>query len=349
MDRLTPPQSSMASRWSSRPPPRNSLGWTRSSKRSETPLPRTFSIGSRPKSSRDRFGASENDINTVAAWLRSKGLSVDEIARGRNFIVMSGTAAQLSLAFDTSIRKYQAKGKIHFANRTAPAIPEALSGVVTEIRGLDDFRPEPANLRIHSVSPDYTAASGNHYLAPDDYAAIYNSAALYQTGIDGTGQKIVIVGQTDINLSDIQAFRAKFNLPASDPQVVLAGTDPGVSKGDQSEAHLDIEWSGAVARNATIIYVNSKNVFTSAQYAINQNLAPVISMSYGGCEQQNSASIRSLAQQANSQGITWIASSGDSGAAGCEASKAKGCRQWAEREHSGEHPGGNRRWGHHLR
>ena len=276
-----------------------------------------------PEEFADRFGASDNDINAVASWLRSKGLTVDDIARGRNFVIVSGTAEKISDAFATSLHHYQAKGKLHFANRTPPSIPEALAGVVTEIRGLDDFRPEPMRLKINALAPDYTASSGNHYVAPDDLSTIYNVAGLYSSGIDGTGQKIVVVGQTDINLSDIQAFRTKFNLSANVPQVIVTGTDPGVSKNDQPEAHLDIEWSGAVARNATIIYVNSKNTFTSAQYAINQNLAPVISMSYGGCEQQNSSSIRSLAQQANAQGITWIASSGDSGAAGCDSSSAK--------------------------
>ncbi len=276
-----------------------------------------------PEEFGDRFGTSENDANVIAAWVRSVGMTVTEVARGRNFIVVSGTADRVSAAFLTSIHHYEANGKRHFANRTAPALPTAIANVVTEIRGLDDFRPEPMHLKINSLPPNFTTGSGSHYIAPDDLFTIYNIAGLYASGIDGTGQKIAVLGQTDISLSDIQAFRAKFNLPANDPQIVLVGKDPGVVKNDQPEAHLDIQWAGAVARNATILYVNSTNVFTSAQYAINQNLAPVISLSYGGCEQQNSSSMRSLAQQANAQGITWIASSGDSGAAGCDDPKAK--------------------------
>ncbi len=271
----------------------------------------------------DRFGADENDVNAIAGWLRAEGLNVDQIARGRNYIVVSGTAAQFSLAFKTTIHKFQSGGKLRYANSVAPSIPEAFSSVVTEVRGLDDFRPEPMHLKVANISPDYTStSSGAHYLAPDDWATIYDVTGLYQAGFDGTGQKIAVVGQTDINLADIQAFRTRFNLPANTPQVVLTGRDPGTSTSDMGEADLDLEWVGAIARNATLIYVNSRNVFTSVQYAINQNLAPVISMSYGGCEQQNSSSIRSLAQQANAQGITWIASSGDQGAAGCESSTA---------------------------
>src|SRR5260370_10650884 len=91
---------------------------------------------------------------------------------------------------------------------------------------------------------------------------------------------------------------------------------------DVGEAELDLEWAGAVARNATILYVYSTDVFRSVQNAISDNLAPVITMSYGGCEANQSPSVldsqRHLAQQANVQGITWVASSGDAGAADCD-------------------------------
>ena len=274
-----------------------------------------------PEEFGDRFGASQNDVNAVVAWLRGEGLVIDEIARGRNFIVIKGTAAQLSRTFQTAIHYYGTATKTNYANRVPPSIPEALTGVVTAIRGLDDFRLEPMSVKISKVSPKYNGGSGTHYLAPDDWTTIYNVNSLYQSGIDGTGQKIAVVGQTDFSMADIQTFRTKFNLPANTPQVVLVGRDPGTT-GDVIEAVLDLEWVGAVARNATIYYVNSTDVFTSAQYVINQNLAPVISMSYGGCEAQNSSSLESLAQQANAQGITWLASSGDSGAAACDSSSA---------------------------
>src|SRR5206468_10466370 len=137
--------------------------------------------------------------------------------------------------------------------------------------------------------------------APDDLAAIYNLTALYNAGIDGTGQKLAIVGQTDITLSDLAAFRSIFGLPPKAPQLVLFGGDPGVRTDDREEAHLDLEWSGAVARNATIIYVYSTSVFSSLQYTVDQNLAPVISMSYGACEIAQGATLdtyRTVAKQA---------------------------------------------------
>ena len=269
-----------------------------------------------PEEYAERFGVSLNDLDRLAIWLESEGFSVRQFARAGNWIAFSGSAGQIARTFHTELHRYQADGESHFANSTAPWIPEALAGLVSELHGLNDYHPKPS--RIKPLNPNLTTAAGVHYLAPDDLAAIYDITALYKAGFDGTGQKLAIAGQTDINLADIRGFRAQFGLAAKDPQLVLYGTDPGVSSGDQIEADLDLEWSGAVARNATILYVYSQDVFESVQYAIDQNLAPVISMSYGECELGAPTSYRTMAQQANAEGITWMNSSGDGGAAGCD-------------------------------
>ena len=148
---------------------------------------------------------------------------------------------------------------------------------------------------------------------------------LYASGLDGSGQKIAIMGQTDINLNDIRAFRSASGLEPNDPEVVLVpgSSDPGTNKDDLGEANLDLEWAGAVARNAHLIYVNSNDgPFDSLQYTIDQNLAPVISISYGACEKsfapQDISMLMALGQQATAQGITIVAASGDSGAADCD-------------------------------
>ena len=176
-----------------------------------------------------------------------------------------------------------------------------------------------------SVIPRFTSnVSGNHYISPSDFATIYNVTSAYAGGLDGTGQKIAIVGQTDILLGDIRAFRAASALPSNDPEVVLVpgSADPGTNTDDLAEADLDLEWVGAVAPQAHIIYVNSTDVMQSFQYAIEQNLAPIISTSYGDCEKnftgRETNILVALAQQANAQGITILGPTGDTGAADCD-------------------------------
>ena len=273
-----------------------------------------------PEQYADSFGVSAADLAKITDWLKVQGFTLDNVSRSRTFVTFSGTAAQTGSAFHTEIHRYLVNGRTHYANATDPSIPAALAGVVSSIRGLNDFRLKP---RLKLPTNPQLNSGNSHYLAPDDFAAIYDVAPLYQGGIDGTGQKIVVAGQTDIHLSDIQQFRNRFGLSAPNlTQVLVRGSaDPGISSTDLPEADLDIEWSGAIARNAQIVYVYSTDVFQSALYAIDQNLAPVLSISYGGCEGGDLVDLPAyqlMAQQANAQGITWLAAAGDDGAADCE-------------------------------
>jgi len=264
----------------------------------------------------DRFGLSRGDIAKVVSWLESQGLKVNSVAQGRHWINFGGTAGAIGRALGTEIRRYQVDGRQHFANATEPRIPAALEPVVAGVDGLDDFRPRPFYIKSN-VAPDFNYGGVANFLVPDDIATIYNVNPLYRAGFDGAGQKIVMVGDSALDLADIRTFRQTYNLPARDPQRILVGADPGTNN-DMVEADLDLEWAGAVARNADLIYVYARNVNSAVQYAVDRNLAPVLSMSFGGCEQLSSVGLRAVAQQANAQGITWVASSGDTGAVQCD-------------------------------
>jgi subtilase family serine protease len=299
-----------------------------------------------PEQYADRFGLSQSDIAKLTAWLKSQGFTMISPAHGRNWITFTGTASQVQSALGTEIHHYNVNGEMHIANATAPKIPAAFSGVVTGFRGLDDFVPRAHNLRPNAkVRAYYNDAQFGDLGAPGDLATIYDINALYALGIDGTGQKLAIPGRTDIYLADLNDFRSAFGLStisgcSTDSTGLVTATacnttnfryvldqntaDPGVSLGDISEADLDLEWSGAIARGAQIIYVNSTDVFISYYYAID-NVSTlgesVISLSYGLCEfGDNIASTSDEAEltKANLAGITFLNSTGDSGAAECD-------------------------------
>ncbi|MGA8150353.1 MAG: protease pro-enzyme activation domain-containing protein [Terriglobales bacterium] len=312
-----------------KPSPEQQAGLQRLLEEQQNPASPRFHQWLTPEQYANRFGLSQSDVEKLSVWLRSQGFTIVQAARGRDWIAFSGSAALVENAFQTEIHYYDVDGETHFANATAPSIPASLAGVVAGFRGLNDFRWKPMSLRVPApagaILPDllrpFYTIGGQHFLAPDDLATIYGLDSLYNSGIDGTGMKLVVVGQTDITVTDIDQFRAGFHLSKNDPVVTnLAGHK--LSKSDLDEANLDLEWSGAVARNATILYVNSSNTFDSAVYAIDQDLAPVISISYGGCESLNAGFIPSnepTMQKASVEGITFLASSGDSGAAGCDS------------------------------
>jgi uncharacterized protein (TIGR03437 family) len=266
-----------------------------------------------PEEYADRFGLSGGDITKLVSWLGAEGLTVNDVARGRRWITFSGSAASVGGAFHTEFHRYITRGEMHFANTTAPSIPEALQDVIVAVGGFDDYDLTPPYGKSPPVAgPDFTFGV-SHYLSPSDIATIYD----LPVGLDGTGQKIAVIGNSDVNLQDIRNFRTEFGLPPNDPQLMLTGPDP-MSTANLAEADIDLEWSGAVAQNATIVYVYARSVNTAAQYAVDQRVASIITMSYGGCEQANTPILQPIAQQANAEGITWVASTGDVGAAGCE-------------------------------
>jgi subtilase family serine protease len=288
-----------------------------------------------PEQYGDRFGLSQHDISKVVKWLRSQGFTVTEIAHGRGWVVFSGTAAQVRSAFHTEVHRYNVDGEMHIANATEPSIPKALAGVTMGIRGLNDFYPRPmggdakkAVVPIGQVllgNPDFTSG-GSSYLAPDDIATIYDIAKLYSQGYDGTGQTIAIVGQSDFHNSDLTNFWNFFLLtPPTINKVIDPNTgNPGFTAAE-GEADLDLETVSGVARNATIYYVFGFSADDAASYTIdNHTTIPVsvISESFGICEPQAGAAYltqqEGIAAQGNTEGITWVASSGDTGAAGCE-------------------------------
>jgi hypothetical protein len=297
----------------------------------------------------DRFGLSSNDLNKIAAWLQSQGFTVTGTARARNWIRFSGTAAQVERTFATEIHNFTANGESHFANTTPISIPSALSGIVTGIRGLNNF---PLKSNLARRSPAYTTSNGNLFLAPGDIATIYDFSTLIQNGTDGSGVTLAVIGETDIYLNDLNDFRNGFSLnnaisncsvnsnntikscTAGNFQYVYAdsdsGTDPGSvdSLGDDlPEADLDLEWSNAAARNATLAYVNAPltGIYTSLYTAIdNADIIgeSVITLSYTApCELAEIGyfdSDEAELQLAASEGVTFINSAGDTGAAECD-------------------------------
>lgn len=279
-----------------------------------------------PSDFENQFGVSSGDLETVTQWLTSHGFSIDGIPAGRQSIIFSGTAAEVEAAFHTAIHAYRVAGELHHANASDPQIPEALSGVVAGAVSIHDFRRKPMH---RTIAPQYSYGS-THYLAPADFATIYDVAPLYTSGITGSGQSLAIVGRINIRVSDIQAFRSFFGLPSNNPTVIVNGSDPGIwSTDEEAEADLDVEWSGAVAPQAAVKFVVSAStqstdgVDLSAQYIVSNNLAPVLSVSFGSCEAAMGTAERAfynnLWQQAASQGITAMVAAGDSGAAGCDS------------------------------
>jgi subtilase family serine protease len=271
-----------------------------------------------------RFGAGTRNIQTLSAWLQSQGFKVGTIPAGRTLLPFSGTAAQVEAAFQTSIHFFLVDGVKHFANTVNPRIPASFQPLVSGIRGLHDFRPKSsARSRVVSV-PDF-AYQGNNVVAPEDYAVIYDFVPLYQSNILGTGVTVAIAAQSAIDPTIATNYWAAFGVNQGQQVssvAAAAATDPGrTNDSNESEAYLDVEIVGGLAPGAKIILVRDKSSITAAEYAIDNNLAALVSTSFSTCESalgSENASISNTYSQAAAQGITVVVSTGDSGIAECD-------------------------------
>jgi len=286
-----------------------------------------------------RFGPAPEDIDKVTGWLHSNGFTVNSVARGKQWIEFSGTAAQVESTFHTEIHQYLVKGEMHIANAKDISLPAALTPVVGGVLSLHNFQKKPMHteaVKVHrdvttnELVPEFTFHSGQfHLLAPGDFSRIYNTLPLLNAGINGKDISIGIVARSNIELSDVQTFRQIFGLPAKDPNFIINGVDPGANQnGEEVEADLDTEWSGAAAPQATINLVISASTFTSdgsdlsLAYIIDHRVASIVSSSFGLCEAflgpAGNAFFERTYQQAAAQGMTVFVDTGDNGAAGCD-------------------------------
>jgi subtilase family serine protease len=313
-----------------------------------------------PEQFGQQFGPADSDIQAITSWLQLQGFQVARVSKSRTVIEFSGTAAQVQNAFHTEIHKYTVNGKDHWANSSDPQIPSALLPAVAGIDTLHNFPRHAMHYlgRTYTRSketgaakpvgppagpvPLFTLSAPNgcgvqrsdcYALGPYDFATIYDVLPLWNatpTHIDGTGQTIAVVAESNIDPNDVTSFRSFFGL-TNPPKlnVILNGPDPGLdSGGAETEADLDVEWSGAIAPNATIDLVVSQSTETtlgadlSAVYAVDNNLAPVLNVSFGICEfglgTAGNQFFNQLWQQAAAQGITVLVATGDSGSAVCD-------------------------------
>ena len=301
----------------------------------------------------ERFGSAQADIDNVTTWLRDQGLRVDSVANSRMMIDFSGSALQVGTAFSTEMHYYAVEGEQRLATADEPQIPAVLSGKIQSVAGLYTVKSRPYSHAEQArfsptgrgvASPEYTLCgsngSCNHFIFPADFAAIYDLNPVYKQGIDGTGQTIAIMGRARVYNPDIESFETMSSLAVKDPTVIIPplGTDPGPADGtvspapgDQVEATLDVTRTTSIAPGATIDLIVSSDaggadgLGIATEYAVDTNPVPaqIISISFGGCEASYGQSAvqfwDTLFSAAAAEGISVFVSSGDSGAAGCDA------------------------------
>jgi subtilase family serine protease len=264
-----------------------------------------------------------------------------------------------------------ATGKWQRMGSSAAAYPTQSGGVRPALGGASiGSALSGADMAAASAKPQFGISVGGQYpylvedVGPYDFATIYNILPLWNasTPIDGTGQMIAIAATSDIDVgqtgetgangnNDIATFRNFFGLPTGNPAntpirvsgnsqpltVCSIATNLLCNQNDLVENSLDVEWSGAIAKNAQIVLVASypasasdDNLYDSESYIVNNVANPsspvygvhIMNVSYGECELGNGTAgnvmYYDLWQQAAAEGIAAFVATGDSGSASCD-------------------------------
>jgi subtilase family serine protease len=275
----------------------------------------------------EQFGAAQEDIDAISAWLTGQGLHVDAVSNSRMRITFSGSAGAVANTFGTTLRYYAIGSETRIANADAPHIPVALGNAVQGVVGLHTMKFRPAmRQRAHemtapalSTQPASSNCSGgtcSHYVFPADFAKIYNLPSAF----NGSGQDIAIVGKSRVYDQDDINFKARTGVSFAEPTVIIppSGTDPGAPAttcpktnadgscdttgndaiGNQGEATLDVQRAGSVAPGANLKLIVSSDVgqqdgvIIAIEYAIDHSPVPakILSISFASCESDNGSS-----------------------------------------------------------
>ncbi|MGA3159356.1 MAG: protease pro-enzyme activation domain-containing protein, partial [Steroidobacteraceae bacterium] len=284
-----------------------------------------------------RFGPDSEDAVAVSEWLSSHGFTVHTVYAANGVIDFSGTAGAIREAFHTEIHNLVVNGHAHIANASLPRVPAALAPAIGGIVAMHDFMPfVPLKPR-----EAYTVNSAYQLLVPGDLETIYNINPIYQHGISGQGQTVVVLEDTDLyTTQDWRTFRQTFGLdrkfgpaslrqihpqPSSNPFNGGACADPGVN-GDDGEAAVDVEWASASAPSANIVLASCADTnanfggFIALQNLLTGHGWPpaIISLSYldpeSGLGSAFNQYISQLYQLAVFQGVSLFVAAGDAGA-----------------------------------
>jgi len=299
-----------------------------------------------PQQFTDRF-FTRSDRTQVADFLKGKGLTVTDRGLG-TLIGASGSVADVERAFNVRFSDYHETGGrvFHAADRT-PALPSSIAAKIEGVAGLDDSgkvvsraikKPLPSPTATAPRTQHPRAATGcteavntaTHYLAyaPNQIATAYDFNALYASGIQGQGESVALFELDDFEDANVAAYQNCFGTTVDVQRVLVDGGATLGQEGGQDEVELDIDIIVGMAPKLAHLYVYSSpdspistEILRQYQQIANDNLASVVSTSWGFCELDVNSYFRNaentIFRQMVAQGQTFFNAIGDAGSQTC--------------------------------
>jgi subtilase family serine protease len=285
--------------------------------RQQQPTAEEFHKWLTPEQFGERFGASQQDIATISAWLEGQGMRIESVLNNASMIDVTATAGQIRTAFRTEIHYHDIQGGKYPANVQDPRIPAALAPAIAGIHGLSAIPPRHTHTPIVPVAydgathtwhkaaappsgerpvlPDFADGSGGYEISPRDLYTIYNVTPMLTAANYGAGASVAVPEPVDMNFGtvnsttgaatggDVALFRSTFGVGGTLNMHVYHGYGtvtcgaPGTGAAGEGEANLDAEWANALAPSANLIFMSCAN----ANGGLTQALAALVDNNLG--------------------------------------------------------------------
>ncbi|MGR3874456.1 S53 family peptidase [Streptomyces graminifolii] len=261
-----------------------------------------------------RFGRTDAEVKQVKEYLRAQGLTVGKVHSGNLLVDATGTAAQLEKAFGTKLSTWKdaKSGRAFYANETAPTLPTAIAGLVSDVTGLNN------RAQLHHEATDTVAprnGPGGGY-TPAQLKGGYNVSSTYT----GSGQRIALLEFDGFQQSNITKYDTNYSLGSPTPTVSKVDGGSGALGDGQVEVELDIEVLHAIAPKANVTVFegpNSDAGEVDTYQAIVDSGIPTTSISWGASESQRTTSninaVDAVFKAGAAEGLGFYAASGDDG------------------------------------
>jgi hypothetical protein len=277
-----------------------------------------------------RFGATGADVKRVLATLKSLGMTDTSVAANHLYV---------------SIKRVPARSA-HITSTLSSALGDLITGVVTPAEmptpAPDLTRPSAADAGAAGASaselrsarragidggssPCLAAGLSGGYTSPQ-LASAYNFNGLYAQGFHGEGMSAAVIEYGGYHDGNVNGFKSCYGISTPVSRVRVDGGASAVANSSETEVALDVEVILEMAPKLQHLYVyEAPNTGTGEigdyDAFVSQDLAPVLSVSWGECEEGSSQGyerlLGAITEEAAAQGQQIFVAAGDDGSKGC--------------------------------
>lgn len=286
------------------------------------------------------YAPTSAQVTAVTQYLQSQGLSNIQAEPNHLIVSASGTASQISAAFNTQLESYTVNGVASYANTKPALVPSSLGGSVVAVLGLNNLQAAKTHPRQNAATGSASAGTaqtvtpctkGVNTTTGTAVCPRFYNPYTYQTTYDAlstpTGSKtnvaIMTEGDLTSSISDFRYNEAKFGLPQAPITIVPVGLKSPDTAG-ATEWTLDMTYSTGMAQQVQNLYLYNFTSLTDSDIVMGfnkwatDNKAQIANASFGGCEVfaylDGSMLVSDMIlAQAAAQGQTMFVSTGDTG------------------------------------